>query len=207
MSRALVLLSGGIDSAAALAWCHRKYSEVDAITFEYHLRPFRERLSVLRLLQYYPGKLIEVPVQFLRETADQENSRKMEVPEGYIANRNLIFYSIAAYYADLHQCDSIVGGHICIDAEAFPDSSPVFFERLQQLINDALLTHKVRIELPFSTLTKIEVLQKAYEWNVPLQHTWSCYWDQSSPCGECISCKERAEAFNSLTLQDPLHQA
>src|SRR6185295_18699973 len=133
MSRSLVVLSGGIDSAAALAWTKQKYPEVVALTFQYYLRPFRERLSVFRLLEVIRAPLIEVPAQFLREAADLPKPLNAEVPEGYVPNRNMIFYSIACYYAETKECDTIVGGHIGIDSESFPDASRDFFQQFSDL--------------------------------------------------------------------------
>ncbi len=204
MSRALVLLSGGIDSAAALAWISRQNYEMTAISFNYYLRPFREKLAVYRLLQAFPARLIEVPVPFLREAVDLKKNLPGNVPEGYISNRNLIFYSIASYCAEIHACEVIVGGHNSGDQESFPDAADSFFQRLEDLTNEALLTRKIRIELPLRKMTKLEVLRQAVEWNVPLQATWSCYWDSARPCGKCESCLERAEAFQQLGIKDPL---
>jgi 7-cyano-7-deazaguanine synthase len=204
MNRALVLLSGGIDSAAALAWTKQNYPEVVALTFQYYLRPFRERLSVFRLLEVFRAPLIEVPAQFLREAADLPQPLNAEVPEGYVPNRNMIFYSIACYYAETKECNTIVGGHIGIDSESFPDASRDFFERFSDLANNALITRKIKIELPFAKSTKAEVIKNAIEWGVPLESTWSCYWDATKPCGKCVSCIERAEAFSTVGVQDPL---
>lgn len=204
MSRLLVLLSGGIDSAAALAWARQKCSETVALSFEYHLRPFREKLATYRLLEFFPANLIEVPLPFLKEAVDALPSVPAGVPEGYVSNRNLIFYSLAAHFCEIHDCEGIVGGHTAEDQEAFPDAAPAFFQRLQQLMNEAMLIHPIRIDLPLAKMTKLEVLKKAHEWRVPLQHTWSCYWDAPSPCGQCVSCVERAQAFSQLGLKDPL---
>src|SRR5262245_8508195 len=121
MSRALVLVSGGIDSAVALAWAYRQSNEITAIYFNYHLSPFRDKLSCYRLLESYPARLIEVPVPFLREAADLKHKLPQDVPEGYISNRNLIFYSISSYFAEIHSCEIIVGGHNFGDQESFPD--------------------------------------------------------------------------------------
>lgn len=194
MTRGLVMLSGGVDSAVALAWAQARYDELYAISFLYHLRPFRERLSVFRLLQVYPAKLLEVPVDFLREGIDLEEPLQ-GVPEGYISNRNVIFYSIAGYFAEIHHCEAIIGGHISGDPETFPDAAPSFFQRLSSLMNEGLQTTQIRIELPLSGNTKQEVVQKAKEWGVPLQYTWSCYWDGAEPCGKCVSCVELAQAM------------
>ncbi len=204
MSRRIILLSGGIDSAVALAWTKRQSSELVALSFQYHLRPFRERLAAYRLLETYPAKLIEVPMRFLKEATDTNHAFAGKVPEGYVANRNMIFYSIACHYAEMEECDAIVGGHTAEDQEAFPDAAGEFFRRFELLANEALLAGKIKIEMPLGSMTKLEVLQKAVEWGIPLQHTWSCYWDGRSPCGTCISCRERAEAFQSLNLSDPL---
>jgi 7-cyano-7-deazaguanine synthase len=204
MSRALILLSGGIDSAVALALASRQQHEISAISFNYYLRPFREKLAVYRMLESYPARLIEVPVPFLREAADLKHKLPKEVPEGYISNRNLIFYSIASYFAEVHSCEIIVGGHNSGDQESFPDASAKFFSRLQSLTNEALLTQKIQIELPLREMTKLQVLKRAVEWGVPLENTWSCYWDRPEPCGQCESCRERTEAFQQLGLKDPL---
>lgn len=203
MSRALVMMSGGIDSAVAMAWAHQKHNELLAVSFLYHLRPFRERLAVQRLLQRYPAKLFEVPLPFLRESVDLPDPLP-DVPEGYISNRNLIFYSVAGYFAEVHRCDAIVGGHNRGDSEDFPDAAASFFSLLESLINRALLSRKVGIQLPLSQWTKHEVLEHAIRWGVPLEHTWSCYWDAPVPCGTCASCAERAIAFAELGMADPL---
>jgi 7-cyano-7-deazaguanine synthase len=204
MSGAIVMLSGGIDSAVALAWSLRERPRVFALSFQYYLRPFRERLSVYRLLEHYPAHLIEIPLPFLKETVDANPDESADLPEGYVPNRNMIFYSIAAHYAEIKKCDLLVGGHVKEDREDFPDASPDFFSSLQKLLDRTLLTGKVEIRLPLAQWSKIEVLQKALEWNVPLQHTWSCYSDAAVPCHHCVSCTERAHAFRALNATDPL---
>ncbi|MCI0413310.1 7-cyano-7-deazaguanine synthase [bacterium] len=203
-SCALVLLSGGLDSGAALAWAQNRFQQIKAISYHYYLRPFRERLAVLRLLQHFPADLIEVPLPFLKEAADFVSKFSSKAPEGYISNRNMIFYSIAIYFAEMHQCTAIVGGHTAEDQDAFPDAGSRFVQALQDLANQALQIRKVQIELPLAGYTKLQVLEKAIEWKVPLNFTWSCYWNQTEPCGICISCTERAEAFRQLGMNDPL---
>lgn len=203
MSRALVLMSGGIDSAVALAWTRHQYEEVMAVSFLYYLRPFRERLAVQRLLQIYPGKLVEIPLPFVRESIDLAEPIP-GVPEGYVSNRNLMFYAIAGYLAEVHRCEAIVGGHNRGDQEDFPDAAASFFVQLEALTNEALLSRKIRIELPLADWNKNEVLTNGIQWAVPFQHTWSCYWDSDVPCGTCASCRERAEAFAAIGVKDPL---
>lgn len=204
MSSALVLLSGGLDSAVALAWAHLHFKTIHALTFHYHLRPFHERLSVFRLLQQFPSSLREIPLPFLKEAGDFRSELLDQVPEGYISNRNMVFYSIAIHFAELQDCSTIIGGHTSEDSESFPDAGPAFLDQLQELANQALQINKIRIVLPLSGLTKLQVLEKAIEWKVPLEFTWSCYADNTAPCGECVSCTERATAFRVLGIEDPL---
>jgi 7-cyano-7-deazaguanine synthase len=204
MSSALVLVSGGLDSAAALGWAHRKFNKVTAISFQYHLRPLQERLAVFRLLQHFPSRLIEIPLPFLKEASDVDPAFAEKVPQGYVSNRNLVFYSIAIHFAEMQNCEVVVGGHTAEDQDDFPDASTSFMKQLEDLSNQALQLNKIRIELPLSEYSKLQVLEKAIEWNIPLDCTWSCYWNRNSPCGECVSCKERAEAFAQLGKIDPL---
>jgi len=204
MSSALVLLSGGLDSATALVWAHQNFNSIITISFQYHLRPMRERLAVFRLLQHFPALLIEIPLPFLKEASDIDLRFTQKVPQGYVSNRNLIFYSIATHFAEMKNCDVIVGGHTAEDQQDFPDASALFMKKLEQLSNEALQLKKIRIELPLSQYSKLQVIEKAIAWNVPLDCTWSCYWDQTVPCGKCISCMERAEAFQQLGKIDPL---
>ena len=204
MKRGLVLLSGGIDSAVALAWANKNFETLFAISFLYHLRPMRELFSTYRLLQTYPATLIEVPLTYLKEATDANPQRTNKVPEGYISNRNLVFYSIAAHYAETYECESIIGGHTAEDHEAFPDASETFFHRFELLVNEASLLRRIRIDLPLIRFSKLEVLQQGLQWKVPFEFTWSCYWDRSEPCRTCISCTERAAAFENLNVVDPL---
>jgi len=204
MTRALIVLSGGIDSAVALAIASQTAKDLVAVTFQYHLRPQRESFAVYRLLRQYPAKLVELPLPFISEFNDLPGSLKRDLPEGYISNRNLIFYSLAAYVAEANGCGVIYGGHHGEDSLSFPDAKQEFFASMQRMLNEALLVQKIRIELPLHNLSKMDVLKLAVKLGVPLQHTWSCYWDKPQPCGKCSSCNERAEAFEKLGIPDPL---
>jgi 7-cyano-7-deazaguanine synthase len=116
-----------------------------------------------------------------------------------------VFYSIAGYYAEVFGCEVIIGGHINIDPEEFPDASPNFFESLESLINKGKHTKdKTRIKLlfPLAKMTKMDVINLANKLNVPLEWTWSCYSDGEQPCGKCQSCLKRIEALSNLNYSD-----
>jgi 7-cyano-7-deazaguanine synthase len=199
--RAIVLLSGGVDSATCLFWAKEQGYALTGLSFNYHLRPEQERQAASRLAQRAGAQLIEVPLPFLKELCDLRaeglGPQEEQVPEGYVPARNLIFYAVATYYAEVAQADLVVGGHLAVDPESFPDASPGFFRSFESLANLALLRQRPPLEFafPFSAMSKAEVIEEARKLGVPIELTWSCYGDGAAPCGQCISCLERAEAL------------
>ncbi len=210
MSHAIVLLSGGVDSAVALYWARAQGHQVTALSFNYFRRPPGERTAAAWLATDSGSALIEVAVPFIKEAGDLREAgfpvpTADGAPEGFVPVRNLVFYAIAAYYAEALEADLIVGGHLRHDAESFSDAAPAFFEALEALVEkSAPGTRRVpiRFRLPFAEMSKTEVLRLAAELRVPMEHTWSCYEDADQPCGRCVSCRERAEAFAAAGLTD-----
>lgn len=213
--RALVLLSGGIDSAVALHATLRDGSAVLPLTFDYHLRPQREVEALEALLDHArartPGRvgpLRRVALPFLREVEDlpMRPAHLRGAPEGYIPARNLVFYAIAASLAESEGAERIVGGHNGTDPELFPDSSPAFFAALNALLPAGAWSHgraPFRIDVPLAGKPKVEVLRLGLALGVPFELTWSCYADGKVHCGACGSCQERREAFRDAGRQDP----
>lgn len=214
MDKAIVLLSGGIDSAVSLTWSLQRRWEVYPLTFNYHLRPTNETGAVetMTAMCRCEDRLIIVDLPFLMEVEDlleqgTENHLLLEAPPTYVPARNLIFYSIAAHYAEVTGARWIVGGHNGSDSEMFPDATPAFFRALSNLLGHGLLTSErapVEIVNPLQGLSKAEVVRLGKRMDVPLGATWSCSLDQETPCGECRSCRERARAFDDAGFEDPL---
>ncbi|MCA1814155.1 MAG: 7-cyano-7-deazaguanine synthase [Halobacteriales archaeon] len=210
---AIVLLSGGIDSAVTLAWTLRQGHEVLPLTFDYHGRPGREVEALEAQLDRARGRgaarpLVRVPLPFLREVEDMPRipEHLRGAPEGYIPVRNLAFYALAASFAETEGAQLIVGGHNGIDPELFPDSSPRFFAQLNELFRLGAWSHArqpFRVALPVSGKSKAEVVRLGTELGVPFALTWSCYHDGKAHCGRCRSCVERQEAFAERGLSDP----
>lgn len=209
--RAIVLLSGGIDSAVALWWARERY-ETYALSFDYHLRPKSEIHATVELAREAGvSRLVRVDLPFLREASDMPASLRLnpaleDAPEGYVPARNLVFYSLAAYHAEALGARIVVGGHHAVDGTLFPDASPAFFRRFEDLAGLGVWSFRrspMRVELPLATLAKADVLELARRVGTPLASTWSCYADAPAPCGECRSCRERADAFASARLPDP----
>ena len=197
--KAIILLSGGIDSVTALYWALNEKYSCHALTFDYKWRPKRE-INAAELIASRAGvKLTRVEIPFMYQATDLRFEgfpipSATHAPEGFMPYRNLIFYSIAAYYADLLGFNTIIGGHLKEDAGVFSDANAEFFKALEDLImrskheND---NTEVRIILPFEDMNKEDVVKLAYELKVPLELTWSCYGDFEQPCEKCTSCRKR----------------
>ena len=211
--KAIVLLSGGIDSAVTLWWANAKGWDVRPLTFHYFRRPPQEVVATRKLLDLSGIRnLREMDLPFLREVDDLkdaglENPALLGSPEGYIPARNMVFYALAAYVAEPLGAQWVIGGHNGSDPEAFPDSSPKFFNFFNSMYRLGLWSHAktpVQILLPLSGKSKVEVVKLGLELGVPFEHTWSCYWDRDVHCGTCASCVERREAFRALSVKDPI---
>lgn len=208
--KAIVLLSGGIDSAVALYWAKNEGYNVIAISLNYNLRPENEKKAALKLTEKLDINLIEIDIPFIKESIDLRIEglpvpSAVNAPEGFIPSRNLVFYSIAAYYAEAYGCKVILGGHLAPDPEKFPDADPEFFKSLENLINKGKHRKdktKINLLFPLANMTKSEVINLAKNLDVPLQWTWSCYSNGGEPCGNCTSCRNRNEAFQKLNYSD-----
>lgn len=209
----MLLLSGGVDSAVTLWWAKRRGMEIRPLTFDYFGRPRKERDAVAALtLRAGTAAVRTVDLPFLKEVDDLrkegfENARLLESPEGYIPGRNLIFYGLAGYYAEIAGARYIIGGHNGIDPDSFPDSSPKFFNFLNSVFHLSLWSYDaspVQILVPMSGRSKEDVVRQGLEMKVPFEVTWSCYWNREVHCGTCVSCCERREAFAKVGVTDPV---
>lgn len=206
-------MSGGIDSAVCLWWTRSQGWDPLPLTVDYHARPSAETRAIRDLLSLAGVEdLITVPLPFLKEIDDLKkeglgNPSLTRAPDPYIPARNLIFYSLAGYYAETLGTPLIVGGHNGIDPETFPDSSPDFFVHMTSLYRLGLWSYpvtQVSIKLPLAGKPKEEVVGIGLRLGVPFERTWSCYWDRAKHCGRCASCLERKSAFAGLGIPDPV---
>ncbi|MFX1589865.1 MAG: 7-cyano-7-deazaguanine synthase [Promethearchaeota archaeon] len=204
--RAIVLLSGGIDSTTTLFWALNKGYEVMALSINYNWRPKQETKAVAKIIERTKINLVEIETPFIAQATDMLSEgypalTAVNAPEGYIPQRNIMYYSIAAYFAEIYGCKWIIGGHIFEDTSFFTDTKKSFFKSLERLINKS--KHKsdktdIKILLPLAKMKKNEVLKLAKKLNVPIELTWSCYNDFENPCGRCHACLKRKEAFMEI---------
>ena len=212
---ALILLSGGIDSAVALWKMKEMKYNIYTITFDYNKR-FKKETECCSKLSDISGALSHkiVNLNFLSEFEDEHYSEssplfnhKENIPPNYIPSRNLIFYSIAFWWAETIGIETIVGGHNKNDINLFPDSDKKFFQQLNTIVNNSTYgSQKIlyNIIMPLSELNKQEVIKEALRLNVPLDMTWSCEKQENIPCKSCRSCILRLESFSALGIHDPL---
>lgn len=209
--RALVLLSGGLDSTVATWWALEQGYDVAALTFHYHKRPPPEIEATRAIADQAGVDLVEVEMPWLQELEDPRHplldNEELEAtfPEGYVPARNAIFYAIGAHHAEIMGMDRLVGGHNGADPDRFPDVRPRFFDELETLLDQGLVTRPgLEIEQPLLGSSKAEVVEKGQALGAPLSLAWSCYEEGPEPCGECPSCTARRDAFEANGLTDPV---
>jgi 7-cyano-7-deazaguanine synthase len=209
--RSIVLLSGGLDSAVALFWAINEGQLVDTLTFDYFRRSRREIEACVELAKFAQCPNQRVELGFLKEIDDSKKSGIRNpllkgAQSAYIPCRNLIFYGIAASFAEISDARYIVGGHIKNDASTFPDSSPRFFSLFNKAASVGRISERRtgRVVLPLAKLDKTQVIRLGQKLGVPFELTWSCYRSNKSPCHECHSCVLREGAFERAGVSDPL---
>ena len=192
MARALVLLSGGLDSTVALWWALDRGMEAVALSFRYPGRPRGEERAAREVATRAGLRLREADVPFLLEARDADPHRFARAPPGYVPSRNALFYAAACHHAQILGCEAIVGGHNAEDAACYPDASAAFFADLERLLLRGLWVAPgappPRLVMPLLGLTKDEVLALGERLGAPVERTWSCYEDGGAPCLACPAC-------------------
>jgi len=216
MQKAVVILSGGMDSTTALFIAKKDY-DVIPLHFNYSQRtqkrelkafndicdflglknryiidlPFYEQIGASALVD----KNIDVPIDGI----------KPGIPVTYVPFRNGIFLSIAAAIAEKEGASAIFIGVVEEDSSGYPDCTEDFIKKMQEAINAGTKPQtKISLKTPLIHLKKEDIVKKAVEVGVPLHLTWSCYQNEDKACGVCDSCRLRLKGFKKAQIIDPI---
>jgi 7-cyano-7-deazaguanine synthase len=227
MKRAVVALSGGLDSATALAICRQEGFEPYALSFRYgqrHAREIEAARQVARSLGAIEHRIAEIDLRVFGSSAltaeievpKQRSETEMGtgVPITYVPARNTIFLSYALAWAEVLDAQDIYIGVNAIDYSGYPDCRPEFicaFENLANLATRAGSEEGVRfrIHTPLISLAKAEIIRKGVSLGVDYSLTHSCYdpTPDGLACGQCDSCQLRLKGFREAGLRDPIRYA
>ncbi len=215
--KAVVVLSGGMDSTTVLAQCLSLYGapNVHAVSFNYGQRHVRELEMATTTCQRAEVEHVVLDIaSVMRQLGGSALTEPgIAVPEGHYAdptmkktvvpNRNMIFASIAAGYAVAVGASELWLGVHAGDHAIYPDCRPEFVAALEAVLAVANYS-SVRIRAPYLYNTKTEILSAGMWLGVDYGLSWTCYNGREQACGRCGSCVERLEAFATLGMVDPL---
>ncbi len=219
MKKAVVLLSGGLDSAIALYLAKNKGFEVHAISFDYgqrHNKELNNAKELARKLNIKAHKIVKLNLgdfggSSLTDTnmkIEDGNINRNDIPITYVPARNMVFLSIAASYAETIEAQDIFIGVSEVDYSGYVDCRADFIQAMENAINKGTVmatehNKKITINTPFINMTKAEEIKLGVELGVDFSLTWSCYKGGEKPCNTCDSCLLRANAFKLAGVIDP----
>lgn len=220
MSKAVVLLSGGLDSAVAL-WKAKAdgFSEIYALSFDYGQRHSIE-LNCARTLAEKAGvvrhNVVSLKLDLWGGSSLTDKSRDIvdgdvdskEIPDTYVPARNMVFLSVAASFAEAVGARDIYIGVSEVDYSGYVDCRQEFIDSMERAINLGTVCavergESIKLHAPFANMSKAQEITLGMELGVDFANTWSCYRGEGKPCGTCDSCLLRANAFREAGHPDP----
>lgn len=218
MSKAVVLLSGGLDSAVALYVAKQAGHEVHAISFDYGQRHNKE-LNCAKAIAQKAGvashNIVTLNLDLWGGSSLTDKSMSVEngdvnrtdIPVTYVPARNMVFLSIAASLAEAKGARHIYIGVSQVDYSGYVDCRREFIDAMQEAINKGTVMgaekgETITIHAPFINMTKSQEITLGQELGVDFGLTWSCYRGGDKPCGTCDSCLLRAKAFEEAGIED-----
>ncbi len=218
MKRAVILLSGGLDSATVLAIAKSQGYDCYTISFDYGQRHRAELEASARLsksLGATEHKVINIDLTAIGGSALTDSSigvpsqHEEGIPITYVPARNTVFMSIALGWAEVLNAQAIFVGVNAVDYSGYPDCRPDYIAAFEKMANLATKTGveglKLTIETPLIDLTKQAIIEKGVALGVDYGQTVSCYQadNQGRACGQCDSCRFRKQGFEKAGIEDP----
>ncbi len=218
MAKAVVLLSGGLDSAVALYLAKSREFEIIALSFNYGQRHNRElnaakeiakrvgviqhQVVTLNMNSWGGSSLTDKSIEI-----ENGDANRTDIPVTYVPARNMIFLSVAASVAEANRVQDIFIGVSQVDYSGYVDCRQEFIDAMEKAVNlgtvmGAEQNLPIKIHTPFANMTKAEEIKLGMELGVDFGLTWSCYRGGERPCGSCDSCLLRAKAFEEAGYED-----
>lgn len=217
MNKAVVLLSGGLDSATTAAIAIEEEYEVIALSFRYGQRHHKEIEAAEKIV-----KALDIKEHFISDidlsqwggssltdqsmTIPQDGVKSDVIPSTYVPGRNTVFIAIAFSLAEAKNAQAIYLGINAVDYSGYPDCRPDYLAAYQELANLAskagIEGHAPQLIAPLVRDSKADIVRRALELNVPIADTWSCYQGDTFACGLCDSCRIRDRALMEVGRED-----
>jgi len=223
--KAIVLLSGGMDSCvtaaiarerhgtANLALFHAGYGqrtesrELQAFTDIANFYGVRKRL-VVRLEHFRAiggSALTDARIAVPENALGAPDPRGSSIPVSYVPFRNAHFLSVAVSWAEAIGAEAVYIGAVAEDSSGYPDCRPEYYRKFQELVREGTRPEtRIEIVTPVIALKKSEIIRKGVELGAPLHLTWSCYQREDAACGVCDSCLLRLRAFEEAGVPDAI---
>jgi 7-cyano-7-deazaguanine synthase len=224
--KAVVLLSGGLDSATVLAIARSQGYETHALSFSYGQRHAWELEAARRVAESLGAREHRIAAIDLRAFGGSALTAEIDVPKGrasdemahgipvtYVPARNTIFLSFALAWAEVLGSSDIFIGVNALDYSGYPDCRPEFIQAFEKMANLATKAgvegrQHLKIHTPLIAMTKAQIIQRGLELGVDYALTSSCYdpSPEGKPCGQCDSCLLRQKGFRECGIEDPLQK-
>ncbi|AFY56312.1 preQ(0) biosynthesis protein QueC [Rivularia sp. PCC 7116] len=223
--KAVILLSGGLDSSTVLYKALADGYECYAISFDYqqrHKKELHSAVSVAEKAGVAQHQVIEFDLRQWGGSALTDNSidlpqerslkeMSQNIPVTYVPARNTIFLSFASAYAETIAAQRVYIGVNALDYSGYPDCRPDYVQAMQEVFRlgtkQGREGNAINIVTPLIDLKKTEIIKLGNQLGVPWELTWSCYSGGDVACGVCDSCRLRLAAFDELGLTDPVEYA
>ena len=219
MSKAVILLSGGLDSTTVLAIAKSQGYDCYALSFDYGQKQRSElesSISIAKKFNVIEHRIMKISLSDIGGSAltDQsidvpKYSESDQIPITYVPARNTIFLSFALAWAEVVDCQTIFIGVNALDYSGYPDCRPEFIEAFENMANlatkQSVEGDRIQIKTPLISMTKAEIIKKGLGLGVDYSETTSCYDANTlgEACGECDACVLRKIGFENANVQDP----
>jgi 7-cyano-7-deazaguanine synthase len=219
-NRAVVLISGGMDSCVTAAIAARDY-DIAALHASYGQRTEARELRSFHAIADHFGVTERMVVKLdyfsqiggssltdARLTVRDADLHSHGIPNTYVPFRNAHFLSVATSWAEVLGASKIFIGAVFEDSSGYPDCRPEYYDAMNSVIRAGTRPEtNITIETPLIYLKKSDIVKRGMELHAPLDQTWSCYRDSDAACGICDSCALRLRAFQEAGMDDPIAYA